>query len=158
MDEPVQERPGRDHERAQRTSRPILEREPDDSACLEREPVRRDRESTRCWADASERALHPLAVAALVRLRARRPHRRTSAPVEHLELNAGRIDGAAHQSAERVYLSDQMTFSGSADGRIAGHQRRRVSVSVHSPTVQPSRAAAHAASTPGVAGADHNYI
>ena len=66
---------------------------------------------------------HPLAVRPLVRLRARRPHRRTPAAIEQLELNAGRVDRAAHQPAERIDLANQMTLRGAADRRIARHVR-----------------------------------
>ena len=72
---------------------------------------------------APERGRHPRAVAPLVGLRARRPHRRTAAAVEQLELDAGRVDRAAHQSAERVDLADQMTLRRAADRRIARHVR-----------------------------------
>ena len=68
-----------------------------------------------------QRALHPGAVAPLVRLRARRPDRRTAAPVEQLELDAGRVDRAAHQAAERVDLADQVPLGRAADCRIARH-------------------------------------
>ena len=92
---------------------------------------------------------HPLAVAPLVGLGSRRPDRRTAAAVEHLELNAGCVDGPPHQPAKRVYLLDQMAFSGSADGRIAGHQRHGLACrACKAPPSSPSRAAAHAASTP----------
>ena len=66
------------------------------------------------------------AVAFLVGLRARRPYSRAPAPVEHLELNAGRIDRARHQPAERVNLGDEMSLCRAADRRIARHVRNRV--------------------------------
>jgi hypothetical protein len=73
-----------------------------------------------------ERLANPPAVAGFVGLRARRPHCRTPAPIEQFELDAGCVDRFRHQPAERVYLSDQMAFSGSADRRVAGHQRDRL--------------------------------
>ena len=97
---------------------------------------------------ALERALHPVAVAPLVRLRARRPDRRSAAPVQQLELDAGGVDGAPHQAAERVDLADQMPLRRAADRRIARHVRDGAADSVQIATRRPSRAAAHAASTP----------
>ena len=66
---------------------------------------------------------NPLRVQLLIRLRARRPHRRPAAAVEQLELNSGRVDCPAHQSAERIDLSDQMALRRAANGRIAWHVR-----------------------------------
>ena len=77
------------------------------------------------FGSASSAARDPFAVKRLVRLGARRPHRRSAAAVEQLELNSGRVDAAAHQSAERIDLPDQMTLRRAADGRIARHVARR---------------------------------
>src|SRR6187401_2339986 len=49
-----------------------------------------------------ERAAYPRAVARLFGVRARRPDRRAAAPIEQFELYRRRVDGEAHQSAERV--------------------------------------------------------
>ena len=73
------------------------------------------------FGSASSAARTHAAVTPLVRLRARRPHRRAAASVEQFELDAGRVDGAAHQAAQRVYFTDQMALGGSADGRVARH-------------------------------------
>ena len=98
---------------------------------------------------ALERVAHPRAVAPLVGLRARRPHRRPAAAVEQLELDAGRVDRPPHQAAERVDLANQMPLRRAADRRIARHVRDRARpTACRSPTVRPRRAAAHAASTP----------
>jgi len=43
-----------------------------------------------------EYGLHPAAVLLLVRLRSRRPDGWPTAPIEQLELNAGRVDRSAH--------------------------------------------------------------
>jgi hypothetical protein len=59
-------------------------------------------------------------------LRARRPHSRAATPVENLELDAGGIDGARHQSTERVYLRDEMPLGRPADRGVAGHVRDSV--------------------------------
>src|SRR5581483_10833902 len=70
-----------------------------------------------------ERRLHPAAVDLLVRLRARRPHRRPSAAVQELELNAGRVDRPSHQTAERVDLAYEVSLRGAPDCRVARHVR-----------------------------------
>ena len=72
---------------------------------------------------ASSVCAHPLSVAPLVRLSARRPHGGTAAAVQQLELNAGRINRPAHEAVERVDLPDQMALRRAADRRIARHQR-----------------------------------
>ena len=105
-----------------------------------------------------ERGAHPLAVPRLVRLGARRPHRRPAAAIEQLELYAGSVDCAAHQSAQRIDLSDQMSLRRAADRRIARHVRDGFS----SERAQ-SDAAAELRRRPrgldaGVAGADDNHI
>ncbi len=75
------------------------------------------------FGSASSARLDPRAVDLLVRLRARRPDRRTAAAIEQLELNAGRVDRAAHQAAERVDLADEMPLRRAADRRVARHVR-----------------------------------
>ena len=49
-----------------------------------------------------------------------------AASIEQLELNAGRVDRATHQAAERVDLPHEMALRGAADCRIARHVRDRV--------------------------------
>ena len=73
-----------------------------------------------------ELATDPLAVDLLVRLRARRPHGRAATAVQQLELNAGRVDRATHQPAERVDLADKMTLCRPADRGVARHVADRL--------------------------------
>jgi hypothetical protein len=65
----------------------------------------------------------PVAVAALVRLGARRPHRGTAAAIEQLELDRGRVDGETHQATERVDLANEMSLRRAANRGIARHVR-----------------------------------
>ena len=65
----------------------------------------------------------PGTIATLVRLRPGRPDRRAAAAIEKLELDARRVDGAAHQAAKRVDLPNEMSLGSAADRRIAGHVR-----------------------------------
>ena len=105
-----------------------------------------------------ERVAYPPAVLPLVRLRARRPHRRTAAAIEQLELDAGRVDRAAHQAAERIDFADEMPLRRAADRRIAGHERHRLGRE----RAQPNPAS-HTSRRPRgldtrMAGADHDDV
>ena len=123
VDQAVEERAGRDDERRGSEALAVLELE---TRSRRRHPTRMRPALPKIqsmFGTASSALLHPGAVAPLVGLRARRPDRRTAAAVEQLELDAGRVDRAAHQAAERVDLADEMAFRRSADRRIARHVR-----------------------------------
>jgi hypothetical protein len=47
--------------------------------------------------------------------------RRTLAAIENTKLDAAGIRDPAHQTIQRIYLADEMTFAKTADGGIAGH-------------------------------------
>ena len=64
---------------------------------------------------------NPRRVPRLVGLRPRRPHRRTTAAIQQLELNARRVNRLAHQPAQRVDFTNQVTLGGPANRWIAGH-------------------------------------
>ena len=61
------------------------------------------------------------AVKLAIGLRAGRAHRRTLAPIQNAELDAGAIRGQRHGAAERVDFLDQVALADTADRRIAGH-------------------------------------
>ena len=61
-----------------------------------------------------------------IALRARRPHRRALAAVQHPELQRREIGRAAHDSAERVDLADDGALGDAADRRIARHLADRL--------------------------------
>jgi len=120
--ETVQERTGRHDERVARVHITVFKCEPGDASVLD--------ENAACAPDdpgdvrlVLERFAYPCAVALLVRLCARRPHGRTTAPIEQLELNPCRVDRASHQSTERVDLANQVSLRRAADRRIARHVR-----------------------------------
>ena len=110
------------------------------------------------FGSASSAAPHPLAIPRLVRLGARRPHRRPAAAIEQLELYSCSVDCPAHQSAQRIDLANQMSLRRAADRRIARHVRdgfsseRAQSDAAAEPRRRPRRLDA------GVPGADHYYI
>ena len=62
-----------------------------------------------------------LLVRLLIGLGPRAVHRRALAAIEHAELNAGGVDGAAHGSAQCVDLADDVPLGHAANGRIAAH-------------------------------------
>ena len=92
---------------------------------------------------AVECALHPLPVELFVRLRARRPDRRSPASIEQLELNAGCVDRAAHQPTESI-TSRQGGLCCAADRRATRHCATVSTASVQIATRAPRRAAAYA--------------
>ena len=121
----VEKRAGRDDQRVARVRVAVLERQADDAAVLD-EDAAGPADQPLDVRLRLERALHPLAVDLLVRLRARRPDRGSAAAIEQLELNPGRVDRAAHQAAERVDLANEMALRRAADRRVARHVRDRV--------------------------------
>jgi hypothetical protein len=48
--------------------------------------------------------------------------------VQHAELNSGCVDGLSHQSAERIDLSDEVSFGHSTDSRVTTHLANGVEV------------------------------
>ena len=70
----------------------------------------------------TDRGLHRGGIKLAIRLGARPPNGRTLATIEHAKLDTPGIGNAAHQSVERIDLSDQMALAQTTDGRIAGHR------------------------------------
>ena len=75
-----------------------------------------------------ELVLHDFAVLAAVDLRAQRVNSRTLSPVEHARLQKARVGCLAHLAAERVQLTDKVSLSSAADGRIARAVADRVHI------------------------------
>jgi hypothetical protein len=75
----------------------------------------------------TKREPHPLSISPLVSLCPGRPDGRPAASIKQLELNPGRIDSLAHETAQRIDLADKVSLCGSADRRIARHVTHRVS-------------------------------
>ncbi len=61
------------------------------------------------------------AIELAVGLRPRPAHRRPLAAVQDAELDAGPVDGTAHDAVERVDLAHEMPFAEPADRRVARH-------------------------------------
>ena len=88
------------------------------------------------------------AVELAIGLGARAADGRALGEIEHAELDAGAVDGAAHHAVQRIDLAHQMALAQAADGRIARHLADRLEPWVSSSVRAPSRAAAAAASQP----------
>jgi hypothetical protein len=74
---------------------------------------------------------HFSSVKAPVRLGARRLDSRPSGTVKQAELDSRSVDNPAHYAAEGIYLPDNMTFSDTADRRIARHLTDQVKIYRH---------------------------
>ena len=157
VDQAVQKRAGRDDERRARVRVAVLDREPGDAAVLDENPAGPADQPLDVRLGLERRA-DPRAVDLLVRLRARRPDRRPAAAIEQLELNAGRVDRAAHQAAERVDLADEMALRRAADRRIARHVRDRVGRQRAEPDARAEPRGRIRRLAAGVAGADDDDV
>ena len=97
----------------------VLQREAGHAGGIRQDPARAAENPVDVWLGL-ERPFHPFRYNPC-RPEPGRPDCRTAASVQHLELDAGRVDRAPHQSAERIDLPHQVPFGGSTDRRIAGH-------------------------------------
>ena len=73
-----------------------------------------------------QQRLHGLAVELAIGLGARAAHGRPLGKIEGAELDAGAVDGAAHDAVQGIDLAHQMALAQPADGGIAGHLADRV--------------------------------
>ena len=74
----------------------------------------------------AQTSAHPRRIPLLVGLGARRPHSWAAAAIQHLELNAGSIDGQPHQAAKRIDFAHELTLRSAANRRITRHRGDRV--------------------------------
>ena len=120
VNEAVQKRAGRHDERPALDTRAVFQRQSRDTPVLDEDPPGPAEDPPMLGSAWSASRIHS-AVSPFVSLRARRPYRRAAAAIEHLELDAGRVDRAPHQSAERVDLGNEVPLRCSANRRIARH-------------------------------------
>src|SRR5688572_8630111 len=101
---------------------------------------------------------HLGAVESPIRLCPRRLNCRPARAIEQAKLDAGPVDDSAHDTAERIYLSNNMAFSDPADRRIARHLPDKVKIDRYQRRLcaKPRRGRCRLA--PCVAGTDYNYI
>jgi hypothetical protein len=157
MNQPVQKSPRRHHDRPTAVLVALLHRETDDAPIRGDDATGSSNQPLDVWFSL-ERPTHPRPVRFLVGLSTRRPDGRSTASIEQLELDAGRIDGPAHQAAERVDLANKVALCGSADGRIAGHVRHRVGSQRAEPNAPAEPRGRVRGLAPGVAGADYDHV
>jgi len=71
---------------------------------------------------------HPTPVERSVSLGSRSLDCRPAAPIQHSILNAGGVNDPSHQSAERIYLPDEMALGNPSNGRVAGHLSDQIEI------------------------------
>ena len=157
VDQPRQERAGRQHHRARCEAHADLRHGAGHAIAVEHQIVDRLLENAQVRLVLEPRA-DRLPIQHAVGLRARRAHRGPFARVEDPELDAGFVRGGRHRAAQRIDLLDQVAFADAADRRVARHLPQRFDV-----VRQQQRRAAHARAGQrrlgaGMAAADDDYI
>ena len=148
MNQAAQERARRQHDPAGRDLGPRFGQDARTrSACIEKNI------DNRVGADLEigllgQQRLHGLAVELAVGLGARAAHGRSLGKIEGAELDAGPVDGAAHDAIQRIDLAHQMALAQAADGGIARHLADRVEPVGEQQRARAGRADAAAASQP----------
>ena len=105
-----------------------------------------------------QQGLDGLAVQASVGLRSWPPDRRALGGIEHAELDARLIDGAAHQAIERIDFPDQMTLAQATDRGVTGHFTHRLPLVSHQPDLCPQPRSGGRSLRPSVPTADDNHV
>ena len=93
-----------------------------------------------------------------VALRARAPHCRAFAAVEHARLYGGAVGDDASPAAKCVYLSDNLTLSNSADSGVARHLGNFVHVHGYEQHRAAQPCSGCGGFAPGMAGTHNNYV
>src|SRR5688572_4794403 len=93
-----------------------------------------------------------------VGLGTRRLNCRPTRAVQQPKLNPSPVDHAAHNAAEGVYLSDNMAFSDSADGRVARHLADQVQIYSYQSRLRTKARGGRGRFASRVPCPDHNHI
>lgn len=93
-----------------------------------------------------------------IALRTGAPHCRSLGAIQHPELKSGHISDNAHIAAKSIYLFDNLAFSYTADGRIAGHSGEAKHIHRYKKDLGAKVCGRHCSLTAGVAAADNNYV
>src|SRR5262245_26152183 len=121
MNEPAQERAGRDHDRAGADFLAIRRDHPGRSVRLVEDQLL-DCGGLDCEARLSlEQVLHRPAVELAVRLSAWPPNGWALAAIEDTELDPRQVGGPAHHAVERIDFAHEMALGQSPDRGVAGH-------------------------------------
>jgi hypothetical protein len=94
----------------------------------------------------------------LVGLRAWSPHGRSLAPIQHPELNPGRVGDFSHHAAESIYLAHEMSFRQTSDRGIARHLSDRVERDGQQQRLAPHSGGGKRRLAAGVSRADDDYV
>ena len=105
-----------------------------------------------------KRALHERAIGGAIGLYALGMHRRALSEVQNPALKHDPIGRAAHFTAKRVDLIDQMPLAGASDRRIAGHIPHRVQIDCKQDCGKSQTCAGKRTFYSRVTGADDTYI
>ena len=118
MDQPGEECPGGQHDRARPEFDAELRAHADDLRALDQDVVDGLLEQQQVGL-ALEPLADCLAIEHPIRLRARRAHGLAFGSVQNAELDTGLIGGEGHSAAEGIHLFDQVTLADAADRWIA---------------------------------------
>ena len=126
MNQPAQERARRQHDTAGRDFGARIGQDSGTrTACIQQDIDNRIAAHLEVGLPGQQR-LHGLAVELAIGLGARAAHGRPLGKIEGAELDAGAVDGAAHDAVQGIDLAHQMALAQPADGGIAGHLADRV--------------------------------
>ena len=101
---------------------------------------------------------HLDAILLLVTLGAWRPHCGSARGIQKTELDADGIGDLTHDSAESVYLANEVPFGDAAYGGIAGHLGDQVDVEGKEGSLQPHAGCSHGRLASGVPCAYDHYV
>src|SRR5215204_4728698 len=105
-----------------------------------------------------EESTHRPTVQAAVALRARSPHGRSLASIEHAELQRCHVGCTAHDSAERVYFPDDRSFGDAPNRGIARHLTNALERARYESHASADASSSHGGLSTGVAGTDDDYV
>jgi hypothetical protein len=91
-------------------------------------------------------------------LRSRRTHGGSSRPIQKTKLYARAIDDPPHDSPKCIDLADQVTFSDSANGWIAGHLSYQIQVKREKRRSRPNPGCGRCGLTSSVTSTYHDHI
>ena len=105
-----------------------------------------------------EHAAHLGAVQTAVGLGPRRLDRRAARTVKKSKLNARPVNHAAHNTAERVNLANDVSLGNTADRRVTRHLPDKVQIDRHKCRIRPKTSGGRRRLAPGMPRSDHYYI
>jgi hypothetical protein len=105
-----------------------------------------------------KRAPHLASIPHAISLSSRRLHRGTTGTIEQPELNSCAIYNPAHNAAERVDFSHEVSLRDSTNGGIAGHLADEIQIQRNEAGFRAQSSRGRSGLTARMAGANHYYI